>query len=981
MTRAAHAPRAAAALALALALAVVAGVTGAATAAKESPGTIGVIEGAMFAGFDKRGGDLVSELHARRATPENDAARKLEKSALWRLDGVEMFLFERGSKSKTPVRTVTVTTPWCRYDVAARSAASPERVKLDMPAEFRVEAAGWRWEERKDDNAVTLENDVKATFYPTARNPRVDISSKRLEVIWQKQPTAARPHLFVFTGGVRALIARPLPAAKKTGASKTATTAAPAADTTGDGEVYFFGDTLIVRARGVSDITGTAAAGTTDTAQAAGTTGGLARGRGVLDSLDAEGNVQILAQGYSVTGARTTYTRATETFRTAGDARAEDARSGLVVSGGIIVCHSASPSRKIEVFRAPANTTGGGDSSAPADPTAGDVVLEMPSFAGDENVGPGKNTRPRAEVRGDYLLVEAASRTATIAQVRGNARTRDDAADFRMTSDYVTVEAALDARAADSARLASALRAQLATAGAQERLLALRAIGNVRATHAGGTLTCERADINPRTQVIALTGNPVLVRDGARLSGARITLNAAGERGGEKISALVESSPANAATRQRAEVLLPPLVRPAPPRTAAEARARAATGTTGTDPEFADPRTAPTRVTCGRIRMREDRARRHAEFDFEDKVFFSGGVRGHCDKLTVLADTGDAPPAPPVPSANTTAGAPPKPSAGAAAARRILRMTATGSVRLAADTYAAEGGELVLHPRVALTETAAGPNDGALDGDEPQWLVLRPHESTPGKRPRITVYAEEDILAGGANAPGIGAITTTGGGTGGGKASAKKPAAAKRDARPRRVPIHIDSDLLEIVRGDRRSRFFLRDNVIVTSTDLEINGRCDNVEGVIITAPPVPPPPNPAGRAGTTGGTSSSAATGAAGNTRASAPVAVSRIVGRGNVRLSVQGSEAVGQEFEIEPLAHRFRLSGDPRVVSRDGNRVTPGGSIIYNWVKRDWELHGMRAGTGGAITRPRVTIPLGNFSLSPAPSPAPVPAPSRRQ
>jgi len=361
-----------------------------------------------------------------------------------------------------------------------------------------------------------------------------------------------------------------------------------------------------------------------------------------------------------------------------------------------------------------------------------------------------------------------------------------------------------------------------------------------------------------------------------------------------------------APARVRAEVVLPPIAK------TGQAAAQA------------------TRVSCERIRMSEDKENHRARFDFDDKVYFTGGLRGHCDRLFILADTGREK------TDNNAATEARLPSAA-----RILQMNATGNVRLAADNYSAEGGEAVVHPRVALVEAApsAAAGAAALDGAEPQWLVLRPHPSTPGKRPRISILTEAaafdigDPLRGGA-----GAANTSSANNAQKTGAERKPtgAAADTNAAPRRVPIHIDSDLVEIVRGARRSRFFLRDNVELTAPELDLRGRCDNVEGVI----------------------SHAAAGGAA------PPGAITRIVGRGNVTLDIQGAAAEGRQFEIEPAAHRFQLSGDPRVVSRDGNRVTPGGSILYDWRNRDWQLHGMRAADGGAITRPRITIPLSNFA-----------------
>jgi hypothetical protein len=301
-----------------------------------------------------------------------------------------------------------------------------------------------------------------------------------------------------------------------------------------------------------------------------------------------------------------------------------------------------------------------------------------------------------------------------------------------------------------------------------------------------------------------------------------------------------------------------------------------------------------------------------AEFDFAGAVTINGPeLNGTCDTLGILADVKKATGA--VASAATRT----------ENLARIHNLTAIGHVRLATADYIAQGGEAVILPRVALEEKSPR-DDNGLDGHEPQFLTLRPHTSTPALRTRLTLLDTRKLKLN-TRTPATAPTTPT------------TPTAP--DAAP---PIHIDSDLLEIIGGAARSRFFLRGDVILTSE--EIRARCDRVEGSIVQEKTTP-----------------------ADGTDAKPDYTFTRIIGYDNITLvDTKENRLTAQRLEVLPRQRKARLSGNPVAQRRDGTRVAPGKPLLYDLNTRDWAMETNPAdGTDPTpITQPSVRFPLkGNW------------------
>jgi hypothetical protein len=396
---------------------------------------------------------------------------------------------------------------------------------------------------------------------------------------------------------------------------------------------------------------------------------------------------------------------------------------------------------------------------------------------------------------------------------------------------------------------------------------------------------------------------------------------------GQRTVTIHSSPPGAPAPRQNVQALLPAFNKPAAP---------------GKNILF----DTPTHVTAGHLVMREvDRTKHRTEFDFTDGVKLSGGgLDGHCDRLGVLADMTSV--------AKNNRLAP---------LSRIHNMTATGNVSLATKDYKAEGGEAVVLPSVTVREHSPL-DDNGLDGPAPQFLVLRPHPSTPGKRPRLTFFSSHGLKGLGgfgdsvpssekpattpkpASAPAPKLPSTSAPAV----ASASAPASANTPAPI--IPFHVDGDLLEVIGGAVRSRFLLRGNVVLSGPD--IVGHCDAVEGSIIQEVPAKKPVKELPVAGSA--------------VKPPEPqFAVTRVVGTGGVRMLVKEDEVLARSFEFLPMEDKIYLTGSPRLQAKNGMRMFDSERIMYNRVTKGWEPVAPRDGEG-RISWPTITIPL-NSSFTP--------------
>ena len=598
----------------------------------------------------------------------------------------------------------------------------------------------------------------------------------------------------------------------------------------------------------------------------------------ILENIEITGKVSISTRNRQMYGDRTLYDHASQTLTTIGNARIDDPAQHVSVSGGKIIYRHADA--RAEVLRADT----GPDGTPPPQ-----VLLSVPSFTArgekadeaDENTAP-----PVAHIFGDTLVLSMEKKTNHIT-MSGNVRTQDSG--FTSSSQHISVETPHDAR----------IFAGFTPGTPAPIVNNVIAEGNVRATYEGNILHCEKVALYPvpgkeTLETAVLTGSPMLDFGNARLRGHTITLDV------QKHQVVVISESGDAEGRQRVQVFLP----------AIKGGSNVATV-----------------VSSDRLLVVEAAGREKAKFDFTGNVRLSGfELEGQCAYLGLLADIRT-----PLPSTTKR-----KTSRGERLAC-IHNMTATGSVRLATPLYVAEGGEAVMLPRVALTEKEV-PDDNGLDGTGPQFFTLRPHNSTPGKRPRLTFRPARAFRFGSLMPAAL--------------AAGEIRPAAKSTGKPARQPqgpIHMDCDLLEIIGGAMRSRFFLRGNVVLDGPDMR--GGCGVVEGIIIEEKV---PRNK--QAGTSG---------KAGATPDPLPDysinSITRIIGRENVRLRIKENEATGRQFEIFPQKKEIHLTGDPQVINEEGVRVVPGKAFIYNWNTYNWEMKGEDTLVPGLpINRPTIHIPM---------------------
>lgn len=510
------------------------------------------------------------------------------------------------------------------------------------------------------------------------------------------------------------------------------------------------------------------------------------------------------------------------------------------------------------------------------------VSVEMPSFAVRQKTQSAPAEKfaaetPRARVTGKRMTVLSAE-SETVISLFENVRALD--ADIKIESGklVVTTDPASGKTFSPTAeKSAPDDFGSVRTVVAEE---------NVRAEQAGRVLRCARADIFPREKRIALSGAPNIVSsaENASLSGDRAEIFL------DRDVVEVYSSPAGISPGIRVFGELPPFVAP-------RAGVRAPAGKT----------------TVAGNRLTLTRADDLSTFDiFGNVVMHSETLTGKCARLVVFADANSK-------KSSQKSAAPD--------ASKIKKIIADGNVELAQNGYVLTGGRAVITPAVGLKEWV---REEGNDGKTPFFVVVEPPPDVPAAaRPRIS-------FPGGTNGSGFDLALPSAG-------SKKTLAAQKKSVAPSDAPTEksfIESDVMELVAGENRARFFLRGNVEL-STDSGAHGNCDSVEGLL------------APRA------SEAASDASSGNFEAK------KIICRGNVQLEHDGSRGRGSTLEIFPPENRAVLSGDALLRGKDGIVLNPGNDRFVIDLEKRLLLTGAEAGAvpdaPAQVSRPRIIIPAG--------------------
>lgn len=303
-------------------------------------------------------------------------------------------------------------------------------------------------------------------------------------------------------------------------------------------------------------------------------------------------------------------------------------------------------------------------------------------------------------------------------------------------------------------------------------------------------------------------------------------------------------------------------------------------------------------------------------FDIFGNVFLkSDALRGSCDRIVVFAD--------------------PKSPQGDGDSRaktdisQLRKIIALGDVELAQDGYELSGGKATITPAVGLKEWVT--EDGSeefSDGKTPFFVVVEP-DPKGGPRPRITF--PEDA----AGAKLEFSLPTNAGGNGAAESSGRVPVGPPDDAPEKKSS--LESDSMELIAGESRARFFLRGDVVFETTG-GARGICDSVEGLLA-------PQSPDADSG---------------------GFEAKKVICRGNVRLTHDGSTGRGSTLEIFPPENKAVLSGNAHFRDKDGTELFPGNDrFVFDLAKRQM-ITTSATGANGAVpaqvARPQIIIPKGS-------------------
>ena len=259
---------------------------------------------------------------------------------------------------------------------------------------------------------------------------------------------------------------------------------------------------------------------------------------------------------------------------------------------------------------------------------------------------------------------------------------------------------------------------------------------------------------------------------------------------------------------------------------------------------------------------------------------------------------------------------------GKSAAAIVRRIEAIGNVSLSEKSTKITGGKATLDVNPQVKEWLAEDDNGA-DGNSRVCIQVRPDEDAPAEtRPRI--YLPE-------NTSGAAILSIS--------QDKKNPAEKAKTDVPEIAP-YIEGDSLEILAGEERTRFWLRDNVCLKTA--EANGSCRTIEGLLL----------PEKTAGNVSGTQNSRR------------LEAEKIIGRGDVAIEHDGAEAHGKTLEIFPKRNIAVLSGDARFSDAQGMKFTPGESdkFVFDLARRELLTGAIPGARSEQVSRPKITIPRGS-------------------
>ena len=324
---------------------------------------------------------------------------------------------------------------------------------------------------------------------------------------------------------------------------------------------------------------------------------------------------------------------------------------------------------------------------------------------------------------------------------------------------------------------------------------------------------------------------------------------------------------------------------------------------------------AETRVTSDQLNM--ERGTEASHFVFTGHVRVTGqDMETTCETLEAFTRNARAAKAP------GPAGA----LAGAGEIGQVMRLLAKGQVVIHQRDYEAHAATADIYPRADVAEDTPG---GTTVSQPHRFVELfgDPAGVAGPVRPTVVLPPMGDL--GWGTTPGNGNTTTAGN-----PSTSSGPAITAASA-----PTVITSDQQQLFTSPAGNQYWFDGNVQINGG--EMKATCDHMH--VLAAPPKKTP--------------------GAGNTTASGPAQLEKIVLTDNVRV-VQGTRtATAGEAEIFPDAGDVVLTQQPRVVdSADGTQVI-GDRLVLKRGERRAFVYGPETATGAPAQRPTVILPGLNF------------------
>ena len=618
-----------------------------------------------------------------------------------------------------------------------------------------------------------------------------------------------------------------------------------------------------------------------------------------IESISGHGNVKIERDRTVISGTSAEFLPQENLFRVRGNARLD---ALLDDSGGTLVVKGDRAEGKldekfVEVFAAHP------DASKPL--TSAVVTAEMPSLLERKNGAP-SSAGGRTFVSGKRMTVQTGD-NGNVVSLFGDVQVADSA--IRIHSDTLVIETDPSSGASPLPDISE---------NSEEKPSVRRAVadGSVRVLYDGRILTCARADVRPPKKIITLTGDPKVVspEEKSSLSGDRVEVLL------DRDIVEVFSADGNAPDRRRVEATLPEFADLSSSAHASASKAKSVPAT----------KSAGTKIVGDHLTL--TRGNDLSTFDIFGNVGLkSADAVGSCGRLLVFADSKNSAPA----ARGNTKKTP---------TSQIKKIIASENVKLEQNGCRLNGGRATITPAVTLKEWVKDSVPGA-DGNSPFHVRVEPDDAT-GARPRITFPGGSDgaglNFALPADAKKKSKLAEEKSRASEDDFSAplpltqKKKTPAKVSSEPARES-YIESDDMEMIVGENRSRFFLRGDVIFV-TDGGAHGVCDSAEGLLV---------RPADAVEKSG-------------------FEAEKVICRGNVRLEQDASRATGSTLEIFPQENRAVLRGNANFRDKGGIELHPGNDrFVFNLATREL-LTGAAAGdpddAPAMVSRPRIIIPKGS-------------------